>query len=262
MHWSAARTAIINSVVRVSRGDDRRQVIDLPEMSALQVVEHQVIKRRCLKCKTWHTPKLDLSREVLGQGRMGHGIASLVSCPAIPVPLRGTRGGIRELRTTLRLPMKSVQTRLQQIYRLKLSVGEIVELTHAVANAGQNAMAEIKAAILKHAHVDETGWREDGNNGYAESTFSVWSSSTSNGLRAFEFHFSRAGAIPKAFLDGLSGTLVTDFYCGYNGTDGKHQRCWVHCCEMCANSKTSTCPAIPNFCRGSKPLFKHIARVR
>ena len=24
------------------------------------------------------------------------------------------------------------------------------------------------------------------------------------------------------------GTLVTDFYAGYNHTDGKHQRCWVH----------------------------------
>jgi zinc-finger binding domain of transposase IS66 len=68
----------------------RRQVIDLPPMPALQVVEHQVIKRWCPKCQTWHTPKLDLSSEVLGQGRMGHGIASMVSCPAIPVPLHGT----------------------------------------------------------------------------------------------------------------------------------------------------------------------------
>ena len=186
----------------------RRQVIDLPPMPALQVVEHQVIKRWCPKCKTWHTPKLDLSREVLGQGRMGHGIASLVSW----------------LRTTLRLPVKLVQTLVGQLYTLKLSAGEIVELSHAVAQAGQTAVDEIKHAILTspHVHMDETGWREDGDNGYA------WASSTPEGLRAFEFHFSRASAVPEAILDGFTGTLVTDFYGAYNHTEGRHQRCWVH----------------------------------
>lgn len=186
----------------------RRQVIDLPEIPALQVVEHQVIKRWCPVCQIWHTPKLDLSGEVLGQGRIGHRTASLVSW----------------LRTTLRLPVKLVQTLLQQIYKLRLSVGEIVELSHAVAQAGQTAVAEIKTAILtgSHVHMDETGWREDGDNGY------VWASSTPDGLRAFEFHFSRAGAVPEAILDGFTGTLVTDFYAGYNSTDGRHQRCWVH----------------------------------
>jgi hypothetical protein len=167
-----------------------------------------VIKRWCPVCHVWHTPKLDLSGEVVGQGRMGHGIASLVSW----------------LRTTLRLPVKLVQTLLVQIYKLKLSVGELVELSHGVAQAGQTAVGEIKQAILTspHVHMDETGWREDGDNGYA------WASSTPEGLRAFEFHFSRAGAIPEAILDGFTGTLVTDFYGAYNHTDGRHQRCWVH----------------------------------
>ena len=77
----------------------RRQVIDLPVMPALRVVEHGVIKRWSPACKSWHVPKLDLSSEVLGQGRMGHGIASKVSW----------------LRTTLRLPVKMVQRQLDQI---------------------------------------------------------------------------------------------------------------------------------------------------
>lgn len=68
----------------------RRQVIDLPAMTALQVVDHRVIKRWCPVCQMWHVPKLDLSGDVMGQGRIGHGIASLVSW----------------LRTTLRLPVK------------------------------------------------------------------------------------------------------------------------------------------------------------
>ena len=99
----------------------RREVIDLPVLPPLQVTEHQVIKRWCPKCKKWHSPQLDLSGEVLGQSRIGHRAASMVSW----------------LRTTMRLPVKLVQTLLQQVYGVKLSVGEIVELTHAVAAAGQ-----------------------------------------------------------------------------------------------------------------------------
>lgn len=186
----------------------RREVIDLPEMPPVQVIEHQVIKRWCPKCKKWHTPALDLSGEVLGQSRIGHRAASMVSW----------------LRTTLRLPVKQVQTLLQQVYGLEISVGEIVELAHAVAKAGQATVKQIGAAILKapHVHMDETTWRESGDNGY------VWACSTPSGLRSFAFKFSRAASIPETILEGFEGTLVTDFYAGYNYTDGKHQRCWAH----------------------------------
>lgn len=186
----------------------RREVIDLPVIPPLQVTEHQVIKRWCPKCKKWHTPQLDVSSEVMGQGRMGHRIASLVSW----------------LRTTMRLPVKLVQTLLQQMHGLKLSVGEIVELTHAVAKAGQATVKHISQAILAqpYVHMDETTWRESGDNGY------VWACSTASGLRSYTFKFSRAAIIPETILAGFMGTLVTDFYAGYNYTDGKHQRCWVH----------------------------------
>jgi hypothetical protein len=144
----------------------------------------------------------------MGQGRIGHRVASLVSW----------------LRTTLRLPIKHVQMLLQQVYGLELSVGEIVGLTHAVAQAGQVMIQSIQQAILAqpHVHMDETRWREDGDNGY------VWAMSTPKGLRSYTFRFSRAAVVPETLLEGFSGTLVSDFYAGYNGTPGKHQRCWVH----------------------------------
>lgn len=186
----------------------RREVIDLPMMPAVQVVEHQVIKRWCPKCEKWHSPSLDLSAEVMGQGRIGHRIASLVSW----------------LRTTMRLPVKQIQLLLEQVYRLKLSVGEIVGLAHAVAQAGQATIQAIERAILTEpsVHMDETVWREDGDNGY------VWVRCTPTGLRAFTFRFSRAATIPEQMLEGFTGTLVTDFYGAYNNTDGNHQRCWAH----------------------------------
>ena len=144
----------------------------------------------------------------MGQGRIGNRAASVVSW----------------LRTTMRLPVKQVQQMMQPVDALTLSVGEIVGLTQAVAETGQATVRAINQAILAqpHVHMDETGWREDGDNGY------VWAMSTPNGLRAYIFRFSRAAAIPEKILEGFTGTLVTDFYAAYNPTDGKHQRGWAH----------------------------------
>jgi regulator of replication initiation timing len=186
----------------------RRQVIDLPVLPAVQVVEHQVIKRWCPVCQAWHSPRLDLSEAVLGQRRIGHRVASLVSW----------------LRTELRLPVASVQAMLAQVFKLHVSAGQISELAHAVAEAGQSTVSAIETAIRAraHVHMDETTWREDGDNGY------VWAMSTTDGLRSYTFTFSRAGVVPEGLLRGFTGTLVTDFYGGYNHTPGRHQRCWVH----------------------------------
>ena len=72
-------------------------------------------------------------------------------------------------------------------------------------------------------HADETGWREEGQNGY------VWSFSTPEGERLYEYRRSRAGEIPRGILGPqFNGVLCTDFYCGYNGYEGEHQRCWTH----------------------------------
>lgn len=215
----------------VLRGESvarRRQVIDLPVMPAVQVVEHQVIKRWCPVCQAWHSPRLDLSDAVLGQRRMGHRTASLVSW----------------LRTELRLPVAAVQAMLAQVFQLHVSAGEISELTHAVAEAGQSTVRAISSAIRAHAqvHMDETTWREDGDNGY------VWAMSTADGLRSYTFAFSRAGLVPEGLLRGFTGILVTDFYGGYNHTPGRHQRCWVHLLRdlhELLETHTATHPELP-----------------
>ena len=65
--------------------------------------------------------------------------------------------------------------------------------------------------------MDETVWREDGDNGY------VWATSTPTGCRYYEFALSRGGAVAEHILGAdFHGTWVTDFYAG------PHQRCWVH----------------------------------
>jgi FtsZ-binding cell division protein ZapB len=187
-----------------------REVIELPPPQPVEVIEHQVIKRWCPCCERWRSPRLELRGQVLGHGRIGVRLASLVSY----------------LRTTLRLPVRAIQSYLATLHGLQLSVGEIVELTHAVRGELQPQADELKAAMQRSpvVHGDETGWREDGRNGY------VWAFVTAGAaaVRYFEFDFSRSHLVAQRILGDFRGWLVTDFYAAYNLVRGRHQRCWSH----------------------------------
>ena len=191
--------------------DYTREVIELPAPQPVEVLEHQVIKRWCPCCGRWRSPKLDLAGQVLGQGRIGVRVASLVSY----------------LRTTLRLPFRLIQSHLASLHSLRLSVGELVELTHAVRRQLQPHADQLKAAVQTSTvtHGDETSWRENGQNGYA------WTFVTA-GLAAgryFEYDHSRSHLVAQRILGAdWRGWLVTDFYAAYNLIPGHHQRCWVH----------------------------------
>ena len=191
--------------------DYRRQVIELPPPLPVEIVEHQVIKRFCPHCRRWCSPKLDLSGQVLGQGRIGVRSASLIGF----------------LSQTLRLPIRRIQAYLHTLHNLFLSAGEIVELRHQVRRTLQPTVETLKtqARASPILHGDETSWRENGQNGY------IWAFSTpgEDAVRYYEYDASRGQAVVKRLLGGqFAGHLVSDFYCGYNVYAGKHQRCWVH----------------------------------
>ncbi len=66
--------------------------------------------------------------------------------------------------------------------------------------------------------MDETGWREDGSNGY------VWCACTPQ-LRYYEYQHSRGSEVVKAVLgESFEGVLGSDFYASYNVYTGPHQR--------------------------------------
>ena len=69
---------------------------------------------------------------------------------------------------------------------------------------------------------DETGWRQDGRNGY------LWSFSTPE-VRYFLHRPGRSKRVVEEVLaDEFEGVLVSDFYGAYNVYQGPHQRCWTH----------------------------------
>jgi transposase len=133
-----------------------RQVVELPPPPAVVVTEHRVRRGWCSACARWQEAPLDLrgqAGQAFGQGRLGVGIASRVA----------------HRRTVLRLPLRTIQRSLADLQGRRVRVGEVVELLHRVAAHGTPAVTAIRDAARARAvvHADETGWREDGRNGYA-----------------------------------------------------------------------------------------------
>jgi transposase len=197
--------------LRHSRLAGQRQVIELPPPQPVEVTEHQLYKSWCARCGKWHYAHVDLSTQVIGHGRMGVRIASLIAY----------------LRTSLRLPVRLIREYLHSMHNLSISTGEISELLHRLAEAP--AVRQTTHQVherVRHSpivHADETMWREEGQNGY------VWLFATPQGERYYEYNKSRAGAVAKRILGTeFKGTLVTDFYAAYNDFPGEHQRCWAH----------------------------------
>ncbi len=174
----------------------------------MQVIEHRIYKGWCAQCQKWHEAPVDVHEQVLGQGRIGHRLASVIAT----------------MRTVMRLPYRQIQRYLSTLHGVHLSVGELVELLHRLAAHLQPMVQDLKRQIRASPAIqaDETGWREDGKNGY------IWSVSTPT-VRYYEYHHSRGGEVVKALIgQGYEGVLGSDFYAGYNLHQGLHQRCWVH----------------------------------
>jgi transposase len=183
-------------------------VIDVPPPPPIEITHHRIYKGWCAQCQRWHEAPVELTDQVLGQGRIGVRLASLIAY----------------LRTVMRLPIRSLQDVLRQVYALEVSSGEIVELLHRIRAHAQSTLDALKQEIRGSPAIqaDETGWREDGLNGY------IWSVSTPQ-VRYYEYHHSRAGEVVKQLIgEEFAGVLGSDFYGGYNIHQGLHQRCWVH----------------------------------
>jgi hypothetical protein len=135
-----------------------REVIDVPAPSPVEVTEHRIYKGWCAACQKWHEAPVDFQKQVVGQGRIGVRLASLIAT----------------LRTVMRLPIRQIQAYLLTLHGVTISIGEIVELLHRIKDQMQPQIDALKTEIRASPAIqaDETGWREDGLNGY------VWAVST------------------------------------------------------------------------------------
>ena len=194
--------------VRLSGGwvHRTREVIDLPQVP-VEVTEHAYLARTCPRCQRRCIPPGPLEGVALGKQRLGINLMSLIAA----------------LREEARLPFRTIQWYLDTAHGLRLSLGAIVAATRTVALKAQtqlcNVLERIRGSPVVHA--DETGWREDGHNGY------VWTFSAPT-----ERYFLRRGrgkaVVDEVLSDEFAGVLVSDFYAAYHHYDGPKQRCWAH----------------------------------
>ena len=120
--------------------------------------------------------------------------------------------------------MRTIQWYLDTVHGLRLSLGAIVNATRKVAGKAQTELAGILERIRGSpvVHADETGWREDGHNGYVcETTFSTPD-------QRYFLRRGRKAVVDEVLGDQFAGVLVSDFYAAYHHYDGPKQRCWAH----------------------------------
>ncbi len=185
----------------------RRQVLEVEFRR--RVVDHVVTARRCGACGRRCLPKLeDKAIGAVGKRRFGASLQSLVALLHI--------GG--------RLPIRMIRQVLRETCDLHLSNGSVVDLLQGVATKAEPAVKAVREQVQASPAVcgDETGWREDGVNGY------LWGFFTPT-LRYYEYHQSRAGQVAVDILgEAFGGTLTCDFYAAYNKLGAVLQRCWSH----------------------------------
>ena len=183
-----------------------REVIEVPVAPAV-VTEHVYLERRCPDCGRRCVPKPELAGVVVGQSRLGIGLVGLIAV----------------LREEARLPFATIRGLLQTLHGLELSVGALVGAVARVAQQAAPLVAAIRADIRASpvVHADETGWRQNGANGY------VWTFATPSG-RYFVRGTREKAVLEAAVGDAFAGVLVSDFYAAYTNYEGRHQYCWAH----------------------------------
>ncbi|SRR5258708_6025381 len=187
-----------------------RQIIDIPK-AVYEVIEHVIFKRYCFNCERRISPKVDLSSFVVGKGRIGINLMA----------------AIFTMKEEGDMTANKIERHLQTFYGLDISLGEIIEILHQEAGLGKDTYEEIKKGLLSSRviYADETGGRENGQNGYH------WSFSNEE-FQLLLYRKSRAAKVVQEIFgehgEQFQGVLSTDFYSAYNAYLGPHQRCWVH----------------------------------
>lgn len=115
--------------------------------------------------------------------------------------------------------------RIEAIFGKNISSGSLFQVFHRLAKILKPSIEKIindyRASHIKHA--DETGWRTDGNSGYAWIFCSDFTT-------IFQFKNTRGSIVAKSILgeSALDGFLVVDRYNGYNKIKCKIQYCYAH----------------------------------
>jgi len=106
-----------------------------------------------------------------------------------------------------------------------IPLGSLVDLFHRLSGFFAPVMDLLKEQyrLSPEKHADETGWRNDGQSGYA------WLFCTPD-MSLFSFQNTRSASVPRSIFGDkkLPGVLVVDRYNAYNKAPVQIQYCYAH----------------------------------
>jgi len=181
------------------KGSKARTIIDV-EPVRKEVIRYKLEQRDCARCHRTFTAR---PAGVFAKSLLGNQLLAYV---AVEHYLHGLTLG--RLSTQLGLGQGTLWAALHQL------AGRLEKIP-------EQLLLEYRRAPVKHA--DETGWRNDGLNGYA------WLFCTAR-VSLFRFRQSRAGSVAREVFGAkrLPGVLVVDRYKGYNQAPCAIQYCYAH----------------------------------
>ena len=181
------------------KGSKARTIIDVDPVRK-EVIRYELEQRDCGRCHRTFTAR---PVGVFAKGLFGN---RLLTHLAVEHYLHGVTLG--RLGAQLEVGLGSL-------------CGALHQLGQRLASVPERLLLEYRRAAVKHA--DETGWRNDGHNGYA------WLFNTLL-ISLFRFRQSRSASVPREVFGAkrLPGILVVDRYNGYNRAPCAIQYCYSH----------------------------------
>ena len=216
-------------------GHGRKQI---PTDAEDQVIELSLKKSRCPACRGRLMPKdtvlrgvidsyLSKARRLIYKCRRAQCLKCHKTYSAKPPVLPKNKYGNNLIASSLLMhyvhgiPLR----RLEVIWGRDVIAGNLIKSFHRLAGLWKPAMETLKKdyrnSPVKHA--DETGWRTDGQSGYA------WLFASEN-TSIYAFRKTRSSSVVQEILGTrkLPGVLGVDRYGGYNKAPCDIQYCYAH----------------------------------
>jgi len=221
-----------------SKGLEFRSVVDAILSEAKKILYRSQIKE-CVNCKT----RAQRTPLIMPRNKYGN---KLISNSIIMHYLHGIPIG-----------------RVEEIWGKNVVKGSLIKIFHRLAEFWKPVIAKLEEEYRKFEvkHADETGWRTDGDNGYA------WLFCNPN-ISIFKFEDNRSSNIPKLIFgnstEKLPGVLVVDRYSGYNQMPCDIQYCYEHLKRDLEDlgKEFPDSKEVQRFVSTVKPLLAHSMKLR
>lgn len=187
-------------------GVERDRVVeDIQPIRPTTVTRYVIERRWCPACRTYHESPVTAA---LPHHRLGLHLMLFVV----------------HQKVVMGLSYRKIQRELEIFFGIHVSIGELNTIVAEVAQLFGPAYARLIRLMREQTaiHVDETGWRVDGDNHW------LWVF-VNDVVALYVISHSRGSKVPQALLGkDFDGTVISDFFSAYSPLDYTKAKCWAH----------------------------------